>query len=94
MPGEARAFTSGDGGSRWRRSGAVNPSPPETVQELLRRYASGERQFHGVDLSDADLSGVTLNGADFDGSWFFDTNFEGASYYGDTIHDGDRFPNV
>jgi hypothetical protein len=36
--------------------------PPDSTQELLRRYASGERRFPNVDLSDGDFSGVTLEG--------------------------------
>ena len=56
--------------------------PPASAQELQRRYASGERRFHRVDLSDADLAGVTLDGATFDESWFFDANFQGASLRG------------
>jgi uncharacterized protein YjbI with pentapeptide repeats len=32
-----------------------------TAEELLERYAAGERDFSGVDLSGVDLSGVDLN---------------------------------
>ncbi len=54
--------------------------PPESRQELLRRYADGERHFPETDLCDADLSGVTLDGASFEKlSWFHSANFEGAS---------------
>jgi 2-iminobutanoate/2-iminopropanoate deaminase len=34
------------------------------AEELLERYAAGERSFQGVDLSGADLSGINLNGVD------------------------------
>lgn len=56
---------------------------PESREDLLRRYASGERNFPGAELSDADLSGVTLDGASFEKwSWFNSANFEGASLRG------------
>lgn len=54
--------------------------PPATVEELLKRYAAGERTFPDTDLNESDLSGVLLDGASFEPySWFFDANFEGAS---------------
>ncbi len=58
-------------------------TPPASREELLRRYASGERKFPETELSDADLAGVVLDGADFERwSWFSSTNFEGASLRG------------
>lgn len=57
-----------------------NYRPPETREELLLRYANGERSFPETDLCEADLSGVTLAGASFERlSWFFDCNFDGAN---------------
>ena len=57
--------------------------PPTSREELVRRYASGERSFPETDLSDADLTRVTLDGASFESfSWFFDANFDGASLRG------------
>ena len=57
--------------------------PPTTREELIRRYARGERTFPDIDLCDADLSGVMLDGADFAPfSWFSDTDFSGASLRG------------
>ena len=61
-----------------------DPTPaykaPESREELLQRYANGERSFPDTELSDADLSGVKLDGASFEKwSWFSSTNFEGAS---------------
>ena len=35
-----------------------------TGTELLKRYAAGERDFHGADLRRADLSGADLRRAD------------------------------
>lgn len=32
-----------------------------TPEELLQRYAAGEQDFKGVDLSGANLSGINLN---------------------------------
>ena len=63
-------------------SGISEYLPPENAQELLRRYAGGERRFPGVELSDADLAGAMLDGTDFEGSWFCDASFEGASLRG------------
>lgn len=45
----------------------MNLSAPKSFKELLSRYATGERSFHGADLSedpDYDLSGVQLDGVD------------------------------
>jgi uncharacterized protein YjbI with pentapeptide repeats len=36
-----------------------------TLEELLAKYEAGERDFSGVDLSEANLSGVKLNEANF-----------------------------
>ncbi len=60
-----------------------NYRPPESVKELVRRYAQGERIFPNTELSESDLSGTTLDGASFNPfSRFFDSNFEGASLVG------------
>ena len=37
-----------------------------TAEELLRRYADGERDFAGVDLHGVDLSGAVLTGINLD----------------------------
>ena len=34
-----------------------------TRDELLSRYADGERDFTGADMTDANLSGANLSGA-------------------------------
>ncbi|MHC5830121.1 MAG: pentapeptide repeat-containing protein, partial [Nostoc sp.] len=34
------------------------------IEELLERYAAGERDFRDVDLSHSDLTGVNLSGID------------------------------
>jgi uncharacterized protein YjbI with pentapeptide repeats len=62
--------------------------PPETREELERRYAAGERCFPETELSDADLSWVKLDGADFEKhSWFSDANFSGASLRGTSFRE-------
>jgi uncharacterized protein YjbI with pentapeptide repeats len=56
--------------------------PPDSVEELLRRYAGGERRFPDTNLDEANLWGVTLEGAVFDRSWFHSANFERANLRG------------
>ena len=54
--------------------------PPESREELEKRYIAGERCFPNTQLSDADFSGIKLDGANFEEhSWFSDANFSGAS---------------
>ena len=45
-------------------------TPPQitSASDLLTRYAAGERDFHGANLSDANLSGAYLRGADLRGA--------------------------
>jgi hypothetical protein len=52
--------------------------PPESTEELLRRYAAGERGFHKTDLSGANLSGANLSGANLAVTLFERTDFRGA----------------
>lgn len=47
--------------------------------ELLRRYAAGERNFSGVVLRDADLSGANLERVIFDGADLSNTNLVDAN---------------
>jgi uncharacterized protein YjbI with pentapeptide repeats len=62
--------------------------PPGGREELLRRYANGERFFPETDLSEADLSGITLDGADFERwSWFHSASFDGASPRGTSFRE-------
>jgi hypothetical protein len=50
----------------------TNYKPPESREELLRCYTSGERNFPDTELSDTDHSGVMLDGASFEKcSWLF-----------------------
>ena len=54
--------------------------PPATIEDLLARYAAGERHFAEaeLDFAHADLTGVKLDGADLSKSWFL-ASFRGAS---------------
>jgi len=56
-----------------------------TRQELLQRYAAGERDFHGADLSGADLSGANLTGANLSGANLSGANLTGAILYRITL---------
>jgi hypothetical protein len=62
--------------------------PPQTVEELLQRYASGERYFVNADLPDgADFPSANLEGAILEKAWLYDVDFSGAKrdriYYAD-----------
>ncbi|TMB62773.1 MAG: pentapeptide repeat-containing protein [Deltaproteobacteria bacterium] len=52
--------------------------PPANAEELLARYAAGERAFARARLSKAYLQGAQLSGADFSGANFSDANLEDA----------------
>jgi hypothetical protein len=56
-------------------------------EELLRRYATGERDFSGIDLrradlSEADLRGINLSGADLSGADLRESNLRFANFQG------------
>lgn len=54
--------------------------PPTTREELLARYACGERYFAWMELPEnTDLSGVTLEGAIFDNGMLSDITFHHAN---------------
>jgi uncharacterized protein YjbI with pentapeptide repeats len=59
--------------------------PPKSRDELLARYAAGERFFAGAELDSintgVDLAGAMLDGADFSDSWFI-ASFRDASLKG------------
>lgn len=56
-----------------------------TVEELLERYAAGERDFSGVDLSDVNLSGADLLHINLSGANLSRANLVGARLYGADI---------
>jgi len=65
--------------------------PPKSREELLTRYAAGERSFVGAELDldmvpggSIDLSGEILDGADFSECWFTGS-FRNASLRGATF---------
>lgn len=51
-------------------------------EELLERYARGERNFAGVDLHGVDLSGAVLRNINFDRADLSEVNFSGADLRG------------
>ena len=53
-----------------------------TVQELLARYAAGERNFSFANLSNADLGGANLRGADLRFANLGDANLGDANLVG------------
>lgn len=53
-----------------------------STEELLKRYAAGEREFTGIDLSEVDLSGVNLAGADLSGANLLGTDLSVANLSG------------
>src|SRR5438093_3556839 len=55
-----------------------NHQPPANAEELLARYATGERTFAGTRLSKTYLQGAQLSGADLSGANFSDANLEDA----------------
>ncbi|WP_341730735.1 pentapeptide repeat-containing protein [Microcoleus sp. EPA2] len=50
-----------------------------TVEELLTKYATGERNFAGINLTEANLSGVNLSGANLKGANLSVANLSGAN---------------
>lgn len=55
-------------------------TPPQSAQELLHRYAAGERYFPNADIPDgSSLDGATLEEAVFVSAWLSDVNFRGAN---------------
>ncbi len=59
-----------------------------TAEELLERYAAGERDFAGVDLNGVNLSGAVLTGINLERADLSTVNFSGADlsgYYGRSL---------
>ena len=56
--------------------------PPQSSEEVIRRYARGERRFTDMDLSGSleisNFEGATLVDSVFEGSELLDANFTGA----------------
>lgn len=53
-----------------------------SAEELLERYAAGERDFAGVDLHGVDLSNAVLRGINLDRADLSEVNFSGAGLSG------------
>jgi uncharacterized protein YjbI with pentapeptide repeats len=60
-----------------------------TAQELLDRYADGDRDFAGIDLHGVDLSNAVLRGINLDRADLSEVNFTGADLSGER---GRSFP--
>ena len=53
-----------------------------TADDLLQKYANGERNFRNISLRNADIKNANLRGADFRGSdlsssYFYNVDFKG-----------------
>jgi uncharacterized protein YjbI with pentapeptide repeats len=54
--------------------------PPASAEELLRRYAAGERYFPQADVPEqSSLEGCTLEGAVFESAWVSCVSLRGAN---------------
>jgi len=60
-----------------------------TAQELLAKYAAGERNFVEADLSEADLSGAKLSKAILSGAYLSGANLSGVDLSGADLSDAD-----
>ena len=64
---------------RKSREGEQEYQPPTSAEELLSRYAAGERYFPEADMPDgSDFSKAHLAGAVLERCWLSDANFTGA----------------
>lgn len=60
----------------------MEPSQNPKVDELLKNYATGERNFREIDLSQADLMSINLKGADLSYADLRETNLNNANLRG------------
>ena len=75
MPDELSVLRMGDGRPQPRvipstTMGDAKKKPPQSAEELLERYAAGERDFRGANLNRANLCEVKLVGATLIGASF------------------------
>jgi len=61
---------------------SLNSSRTLTVAGLLDRYASGERDFRGVQLTGPNFANQDLSGANFRRALLPNANFKGANLVG------------
>ena len=66
-----------------------NYRPPKDAQELLQRYAAGERFFADASLPIADLSSADLSGADLRGADLRGSNLQKTRLLNATMRDAD-----
>lgn len=57
-----------------------------TIEELLEKYATGVRDFSGIDIREANLSGVKLSGADLSHANLSVVNLSGANLSGANLN--------
>ncbi|MDI1484828.1 pentapeptide repeat-containing protein [Polyangium sp. y55x31] len=77
-----------------RRPSASRYLPPQSAEELLARYARGERRFpraelHGADLTVAKLSGADLSRAKLSGAKLSDAKLSDAKLRGADLAEAD-----
>lgn len=67
--------------------GRIETNSPKVVnaQELLKRYADGERDFRDIILHRVDLSGANLRAVNLCGAYFSHVNLQGAILEGEDV---------
>jgi hypothetical protein len=66
-----------------------DPKPPASAEELLRRYAAGERAFPNANLRSANLSEAVLRGANFISADLRGADFTRGDLRGANLHSAD-----
>ena len=56
------------------------------VDEILKRYAAGEREFPGADICDSELEGVDLSGINLSGAELADSDLTRINLSGANLH--------
>ena len=54
-------------------------NPTISIEELVRLYEAGHRNFQSHDFMDCTFENIVLDGADFHGSWFHSSEFNHCS---------------
>ncbi|MEO1373843.1 MAG: pentapeptide repeat-containing protein [Cyanobacteria bacterium J06635_10] len=67
--------------------GRIENKSPKVIdaQELLKRYAKGERDFRNIFLDGVDLSGVNLQSINLCGAHLSHVNLQGAIFHGEDL---------
>lgn len=69
----------------------ASAQPPVNAEELLRRYAAGERDFKGADLVGADLASTNLTGANLCDATLVGADLCGATLTGANLCDANLY---